>query len=717
MSTNDSTTISVLGLRSDNNQWEPVSARWDTSASVHAAPSAPERAVNWSFSPVSPGNGWIRVTLGNDTLTKPDTVRVTFTPGAPTSIAIRLITPAAQLIAGDTVKAVVEIRNKDGLVPGTFCETTSYQEMLGNGGSGRPDPIAIVDDSTSKLNKYPSSTNTTQQCFQNGLDTVKYVFYYAPVNKQDSTQKIFVNLGDLTASTAAFNVLPGALKSVAIQTVNGKNLDSTVHLDYPGGAQVFVAVGFDAFGNKVTLDNGAVWTQTNTLHAIDKPANVVRIYYDASDVKHDEQGYIKATVTSANGKKVQDSVYVTITGKPTSLISAVTKDVNGNGYLDQIVLHFDKETTIPKGFNFDSLIAVTYNYAGKDFTFHIDSISGISSDTSTTLQSSTDSVFTLYLSEKNNPIPTVPQTGWLPSVSINGLASTTGTTPVKNVVDGAGPVIWSVVKEVTSLYSRKDDKVAVTFSEPIQASDGSDFKNKLSIDPSLVFYVWKRVGNTDSLVLDTIINGIDKFFDISSDKKTVYFYMENGNDLTAEYFISLKSDSSLVVDQSRLFNDPAKINRKIQVQVVTNTPNVLNVFPNPGVPSYVHSGDITLDYNDNINARQWAHDDGGVVLKFDIAVSSDPNDRISGYLKIYDVIGNVVCETKDNKKNLIPTVWQDGVKTIQSYFVYWNGLNARKTKVAPGVYRAILFLTKTSSTGKMSKEKLLGTIGISGTRR
>jgi len=81
---------------------------------------------------------------------------------------------------------------------------------------------------------------------------------------------------------------------------------------------------------------------------------VVRIYYDASDVKRDEQGYIRAIVIDVNGKKVQDSVYVTITGKPTSLLAAVTKDANGDGYLDQIVLHFDKDATIPKGFNIDS---------------------------------------------------------------------------------------------------------------------------------------------------------------------------------------------------------------------------------------------------------------------------------------------------------------------------------------------------------------------------
>jgi hypothetical protein len=360
------------------------------------------------------------------------------------------------------------------------------------------------------------------------------------------------------------------------------------------------------------------------------------------------------------------------------------------------VLHFDKDVTFPANFS-DTNFTITYTYANTVFTFTVDSIGGIAG------QSRTDSVFTVYLHESKNNIP---QTAWTPSVTITGLS---GITPVTNVttVDGAGPVIWSVSKDVKSLNDRSSDLVSVTFSEPIQASDGSAFKNKLSTDPSLVFYVWKQVG--DSLVLDTILNGISEFYTVSSDGKTVSFYMKNGNDLTAQYYISLKPDSSLIIDQARTPNDPSKINQKVQVQVVTHTPNVLTVYPNPGVPSYKHPEALSVSYN--ADAVRWAHDDGGVALKFDVAISTDPSDKITGYLKIYDVIGNVVCEAGNNNTNLIPPSWQGG-KTVQQYFIYWNGLNSRKTKAAPGVYSAILYLTKTSKVNGVSHEKLFQTIGI-----
>ena len=700
MSTNDDTTLSAIGLRSDTAKWEPVSVEWDTSSGVHVAPSAPERSINWAFSPVTPGSGWIRITVGSDATTKPDTVFVTFTRGAPTSISIQLITPPSQIIAGDTVTAVVSIRNKDGLVPDTLCDTTSYQELLGSGGGGRPNPIITVDGTTSGLKQAPSYSTPTYECFNNGLDTVKYVFYYAPVNK-DSLQQIFVDFHNLSASTPGFNVLPGALSSLAIQNVSGKNLD-TVDLTYPNGAQTMVAVGFDAFGNIVSLDNGANWTQTNTLHSIDKPTGVTRIYYDASDVKSDEQGYIKALVVDAKGAIVQDSVYVSIIGQPTSLKAAVTQDLNGNGYLDAIVLHFDKLTTIPAGYNFDSLISVSYNYGEQNILFPIDSIAGVPSDSGITSQARTDSVFTIYLDEKNSIKMHLPQTAWTPSISISGLNATT---PVNNkvTIDGAGPVVWTVVKSITQLTNRKSDLVTITFSEPIQQSNGSAFN--LKTPPDSVFNVWRD--SSGVLLLDTnLLSGIASFASISSDGKTVTFYMDNGADLTGLDFISLKSDSSKIVDQANQPNAPSKINQKMPVVVISHTPNIITVIPNPAAPSN-NPGTLSIDYNSN--AKQLVQTQGGVALDFLVPLSSDSTNSITGYLKIFDIVGNLVCEAGDNHKNLLSTAEFTQTTSVQHYYIYWNGQNAKQRKVAPGVYRAILYLT-TTSTG--STERLIATIGI-----
>jgi hypothetical protein len=275
-------------------------------------------------------------------------------------------------------------------------------------------------------------------------------------------------------------------------------------------------------------------------------------------------------------------------------------------------------------------------------------------------------------------------------------------------IDGAGPVVWTVVKSIKQLTNRKSDLVTVTFSEPIQEVNGSAFN--LLTAPGSVFNVWKD--SSGILVLDTaMFSGIKSFASISSDGKTVTFYMDNGTDttedLTAQYLISLKSDSSKIVDLASQPNAPSKINQKTQVQIVSHTPNIVIVAPNPAAPSNVHPGNLDISYN--ANALQWAQTDGGVALDFKVPATSDSSNSITGYIKIFDVIGNLVCEAGDNKTNLLKSANFSGKSSVQDYYIYWNGLNAKQRKVAPGIYRAILYLT-TTSTG--STERLIATIGI-----
>ncbi|MBD3321207.1 MAG: fibro-slime domain-containing protein, partial [Chitinivibrionales bacterium] len=80
MSTNDDTTLIVIGRRSDDpGVWDTVQARWENDSLLIIDPEAPLSAKQWlDFSPVKRGSGWIRVSLGNDDITIPDTVWATF---------------------------------------------------------------------------------------------------------------------------------------------------------------------------------------------------------------------------------------------------------------------------------------------------------------------------------------------------------------------------------------------------------------------------------------------------------------------------------------------------------------------------------------------------------------------------------------------------------------------------------------------------------------
>jgi hypothetical protein len=691
MSTNDDTTLSVRGLRSDTAVWEVVSAQWQNSQNLVIDPAAPERATRWSFSPVSPAlSGWIRVTLGNDAVTKPDSVFVVFSRGAATDITISILTPPDKRIAGDTITAVVKVFNKDGLIPDTnYCDTTIHQESLGTG--GRPDPVVVIDNTTSKLNQAPSKATKTIECFRYGLDTVKYVLYYATTS-QDSMQRLYVSLKTLIASTDPFNLLPAKLSSVAIQDFSGKNLD-TVSLLSPNGSQVFFVVGFDRFGNRVVLSNGAVWKPTELLHPIEKPFDVTRIYYDAIQVKTDEYGHISASVVDSSGKSISDSVWVTIAGQPASLVSAITRDVNGNGYLDHIELRFERPVVITPG---STSLRVAMPSGD---TIVVDSIRGNNG-------TSKDSVFIVYLDELQN---NVPQTAWTPVITatpdIKGIA------PINKfpTIDGAGPVIWSVVKNVKSLDDRTQDVVTITLSEPIQSSDGSSFK--IGGQPNLVLYVWTKDSSgaylRDSIVLDSI-----KTFDaISSDGKTITFRMTNGRDLTARDYISINAADGAIADKSRQINLPSTNNQKVQVVSIETIPNVLKVGPNPCRPSLQFppgQSPKTIVLEDAPDAKNWVKT-GGTILQVKIMITGDPKQKITGYLRIYDVVGNLVNKAENNR-NLINPDWSN-VSTVRDVNIYWNGVNGQGMKSAPGAYQAMLYLTFHNANGQVTK-MYPGTIGI-----
>ncbi|HUI93468.1 MAG TPA: fibro-slime domain-containing protein [Chitinivibrionales bacterium] len=702
INTNQDATLRVLGQRSDNGAWEDVYAKWENSPTLRMTPAAPDNANLWTFSPDTPGVGIIRVTLGDTNITKPDFLNATFTVGPPVSIETEILTPPAQRIAGDTIVAVTRIRNKDGLVPGTWCDTTTYQNALGTG--GRPNPI--VDG--------VNMGTSMKECFQNGIDTVKYVLYYAPASP-DSLEKVTVvlqNSGNvLSASSEPFEVYPGALAQIRLEDFNGKDIDS-VYLVSPTGSKLIIAVGYDMYGNYRGPENSN-WSVDGTLHAIDQPTGVPRVFYETGDVKYDENGYITASATGKGGVAVSDSAKVVITGRAATLLSAVTADTNGNGLLDEITLVFDRKVTLSPG--------TKIQLSNGIYTLDVSAIRGQTSGTVGTVDSATgllqsavgsDSVFTLVLSESNK---TVPQTGWKPSLTISGvsgISSVNGYT----VTDGAGPVIWSVVKTINSPSSRTQDLVTVTFSEPI-GTNGNDID--LSMIPKNVFQVW-TVDQNGNFEEDTSMLAGIKFYQKDNNGLWVSFYMldtqdsTQTKDLTSRDFLSLTSDSlQLITDRNPpLLNKPVVDNQKVRVTVKSTPANAILVVPNPSGATFVRQRPGVLQLAHQPNARQWVRQDGaGTVMTFRIAPAT--GEKVTGYLGIYDVVGNLVISADSTKSaGIVPPSWASSDSSAYDYDIYWNGSNAQGVKVAAGVYRAMLYLKYTDAAGRSRNTRLLGTVGI-----
>ena len=713
MNTNQDTTLMVQGQRSTDSVWEYVSAKWESSPGLSIVPAAPATAQSWTFSPDKPdtAGGTIRVTLGGDTVTtKPGFITVKFLVGPPVSMELSILTPPAQRIVGDTMVAVVRVMNKDGLVPGTWCGTVTYQNALGRGGASRPAPVVIGDTTV-------TMGSDLGECFRDGLDTIRFVLYYAPPADQDSLEKITAAMAGLSASSDAFTLHPGALSSIALEDFNGRDLDS-VHLDYPNGSKLIIAMGYDRFGNQVG-EEASDWTVNGTLHAVDGGTGVARVFYTAGSVKNDESGFIFAADTAPTGMKLLDSVRVTITGPATRLVSAVTQDVNGDGYLDHIVLYFDKNVTWP-----DSGVSFTFSgtyqdpVTGEKVTYSL-TVDSVTSKNGT----ATDSVFVVSLVEpkSGDPLARYPQTGWTPSITVTGLA---GVSPIVNVqaADGAGPVIWAVTKTIGSPGSHTQDKVTVTFSEPI-GTDGNNFNTSLL--PSGVIRVWEDsvlASGKDTLIeVTTMLNGISSFFRVDSGV-SVEFYMTNGNDLTAKYWLSLASDSvgKSLSDRaaSGQVNAPAANNRRVEVVVQSLPVKEIKSVPSPTSPTFVRERPGVLNLMYQPRARDWVRQDGaGAVLTFTIVPAA--NQTITAKLAIFDVIGNLVtsADSSNSTAGIVPPGWVVSSSSTYDFDIYWNCSNSRGMRCAPGVYRTILMLKYTDTVKKTSTYSTLqGTVGIAGGR-
>ncbi len=709
----------------------PDTIKWD------AAP--PTQGGSWNISPKTPGVENLTIAAGAVSKTVP----LIITPAPPSKVAIQIANPNDSIIAGRPFKIAVQIYNTDGLVPGLWCTPSggaTYIDALGNGGKSAQ-PTIVIDGVTYTLG---SLTQSDSECFMNGLDTVLFTLYNAPSNV-DSTHKISLmlnnNLTILTASTDPFHVYPGPLASIALQYSNGTDMPGPDTLLYPDGAVNIYARGYDQWGNLIGPIRSS-WTQDGTLHALTPPTtNQYNVYYDASNSVLNENGWITATAPSGvtPGAFVYDSVQVIIIPSEAKLSSAVTKDVNGNGYLDQIVVTLNKAVSASLNSNIPATnVSVVYTdpTSGAVTNFIVQSITPVN------IVNDTTSTFIVYLQDNVKasngilePANAIPETSWRPLISISGIDGALAITNQK-CQDGAAPVIWRVVVTRNDASDRTKDVVTVTFSEPIATIQGNEFLIN-SASPSLVFYTWKDTAGI--LVPDTIllacinypkypcINGFSKIIDAS----TVQFTMSNNMTIFDYNYFNIRIPPQ-IGDQANTAgagNLPDSNNQRVQAQI-NGVVAPLVVGPNPATPTFLKpNGGLTpsnpdpsvIDFKNDPTATQFIKQNGnGTVLR--ITISPGDSGRVTGYLKIYDVVGNLVNSASkdganDNLMQELTNYYGTGSNKDTTgnynYDIYWDGVNAKGMKVAPGVYHAFMYLTTYNRLGTIvNKSRQQGIVGI-----
>jgi hypothetical protein len=689
LNTDQEIDLEVQGQHSnDPNVWTVVDANWlmlpnpDTLLSSNPLPASTQAISWWRYSPINPGDGILNLKdpLGR---TPELNVPVHVTPAPPSKITIRILTPADSLIAGQPILAEVVVENHDGRVPGQWCGSGVFTDILGPGYTGVDPTVSYVTQDGSTVT-VPIGTPIGSMCFTDGVAYPTFVLYYAPYSKDP--HNITVNMQTPGSdNTGPFLLLPGPLDRLVLEDVNNNPIGDTLRLSHPDGATFMFARGYDQWGNK-RGDEIANWDVTGTLHALSSTQiQGTRVYYATNTVTQDEEGFIRATAATDATKS--DQVYMIITGPKVPLTVAYTRDLDGDGYLDAIDLYFPEEITVPAGYDFAANMAVRH----ASLTFTNTGLVGLNG-------TPTDTVFRLSIAEDS--IPPTPQTGWTPYLSLTGLEGVADVPEgTFECTDGAGPVIWRVEKRMPDVDDRSKDRITVIFSEAVFDSDGTLIK--LNTPPADLFVAYDA--NLDTL--SGMFDGIE-YLTVVGDS-IVEFVMTNNKDLSPNYYMNINWSTHLVIDAAEQ-NEPHQDNRKVRVTLVNAPPPKAVPFPNPTTPIFSHKPPSVFEARYEPQAWRWVHDDrAGVAVRFTITIP-DPTQsrRVRAAAKIYDVVGNLVQSAVE--EDLLQNVPTD--LSVYDVDIYWNGSNSSGMPVAPGTYRMVIYVDYDEPT--LEDAKMATNVGI-----
>ncbi len=735
LSTDSSSTISVQALRTDTALWVPVSASWQVSQGLAGLTPPAQQSSSFLVSPSDTGTGFIRVTLGDDSITTPDTLPVHFTAGAAVQAAIQIITPLSQCIAGQPIKAAVILEDAHGNpvdVPSTVFSIATgggayYADSRGAG--GQPNPTLVADGATINLDH--SAPDSCSETFTNGVDTISFTLFSAPPDSDfiTLTHQISVNLitggttDTIKGSSPAFQLFPGPIVSLQMQTAGGTPIHvDTLTNDIPP-SNTYFSRGYDKYGNLIGA-MGSTWHVTGNLHAptVDT-VGVGAVFYSA--VSDSQDGYLVA-VYDTGISVYSDSVHITIIGPSTALDSARTANWAGDGYLDHLTLYFSKKVLLDSSSMaaFAAGVKITDPYGG-----FLDSLS--INTLAPPIPQSPSTTWVVSLNNKHYNF----QTGWMPNITLSGiLPAGIGDTSI-TALDGAGPVISRVVKQKLSNAGYTQDQVTVTFSEPIRQI----LANSKAYSPSSLFDVWSRDSTSGGIayVRDSATLGGISSFSLVPDDSQVVFLMVNDTNLTLGHYLSIDSANAFSggapIVSDYYGNQPDANNRKAPLTFNAPPAGPVIVAPNPmRHPGGAKGGGSSLQIQDNSNSGAspvTTNNGGGVQMTFDVPVpdTGDTKVTVQASVAIYDILGNLVISGKntrfiyytsngwmlDNGSSGEPVANLVGTGSIVRPAIYWSGVNGRGMTVAPGVYRVVVNLHYAGSGKKSySDQKAVANIGV-----
>jgi len=437
--------------------------------------------------------------------------------------------------------------------------------------------------------------------------------------------------------------------------------DSTIYLDQNGTARLshtVYAAGYDRFGNFNQLVP-AKWTSSEPRF------NILLNNATGYDFRVTTygQGPLQIAYNGINGQ----SGTLTVKDKTSpQILKAWTKDVDGNGFLDQIVLSLSEGVLL----NYAVMASASLSLVGKTdlnktITYTIDTIKTTGQDILMILKIRSSGQFT--------------DTDVLPTMTVSAgptmIQDSSGNFLVPgiftSITDSAGPVIDSAIFDNRSTSVKSDDRITVFFSEKIVA-----FRAMPRDSSHRVFYIDNPNTNGNKLtskktdflfnpspaIEDLIINN-NPSVTLETELMTIIPFFDRIQIISNGIF-------SFLLDING--NRPHPNNRKIEIKLTSSGELIRDfiTYPNPLV---LRRDVMYVTYNlfesaSNIKIYIFSST-GERVKSFSLEGNSD-NDYINKYV-----------DPQDPGK---------GLRTTKN-FALWNGTNENGRWVGPGVYICNLF--------------------------
>ena len=480
------------------------------------------------------------------------------------------------------------------------------------------------------------------------------------INPEDPTNEQII-------SSVQLYIGPGKPHHITIQQtpdiknfVDDDGLDSLL-IPEEADSAVLYAVVRDSLGNFVRFGDNAVWQSTNAQVATVEPesgrnsrAVVEKQNAGVTEIRVSEPGLVPASVT------------VTTRTTQIELSSAVTKDSDGDGYLDRIDLTFESPVTIPQGAI--SGIRVVYN----GIVFSIDSVKASSGG-------STGTTFHVYLKEQQSRDL---QTDWVPTVDISGVEDLA---PVVGHIttDGVGPVMNRAFYYPGELRSNQNttgtaDTLRVTVSELVNWPANPD--------PDMIFRYYQG-GNLVTDVFSSMY--------VLDDSTAMLVFSSKINVETDRDSIQLAPSGGLTDKSS---NTPPENGRKAPVEWGKMA---INYIPsnNPFIPGETRIPDAVASFYAPVIVKQTSvlhvpNNNYGTIIGVQVkgkplTLLPNRSDSAFGKVMVYDAVGNVVV----SKLYLYKA-------RANEYGIRWDGFNDNGRKVGRGVY---LFQVVTTDSDKKTR--------------